>query len=132
MVANAMLRCQGDNFINHLSEKLYPYALAERVVEQSDRGEERRGVAKPLIYRTRVPNCQHLSLILVYRRLREVLLRIAVIDDLGSLAVAPAQLVCPNRRDRHQRRGISYHRPFEHGVDRPAPTRLPEAVIWIV
>src|SRR6516164_6912471 len=44
----------------------------------------------------------------------------------------PIQLLRPNRRDCHQRRGIPHHQPLQYSIDRPAPTWLPEAVIWIV
>src|SRR5215472_18414892 len=45
--------------------------------------------------------------------------------------MTPTQVLRPNRRDCHQRRGISHHQPLQYSIDRPAPTRLPEAVIWI-
>src|SRR6516225_6079883 len=124
--------CQGKDLITRVTDKLYTHTITKRSPKQRNRGKQCRGVAEPLINRARVPNSQHLFLVLEQRRRREVLLRITVIDHLRRFIVTPAQLFRPNRRDAHQHRGISDHQPFYRGVHRPAPTRFTVTVIRIV
>src|SRR5215469_17197901 len=104
-----MLLRQGEDLSSCITEKLHPYPLTKRLIEQRNRREQRRGVAEPLIYGARVPNPKHFALIPLWRRLREVLLRITVIDNVRRFTVTPAQLFCQNRGYGDQRCCISYH-----------------------
>ena len=64
MIANAMVRCKGEDFVSCVTEEFNPHSFAVRPAEQPYRSEERRRVAEPWIYGARIPDREYLSVML--------------------------------------------------------------------